>query len=336
MDTTEPGPAALPRRRVIAVLCSDSETTPPLMAEVEQLADVRYTDAEGLAATLVEATALFVWDFFSTALRDAWPSAGRLEWIHVASAGVDTLLFPELVASPVVVTNARGIFDRPIAEYVLAAVLAVAKDLPATLGLQGRREWRHRETRHITGATALVVGTGGIGREIARLLGAVGMTVRGVGRTGRADDPDFGEVIPSSELADHAGWADHLVIAAPLTDATRGLVGMDVLAAMKPGSNLINVGRGPIVDEGALIEALRSGPVSTATLDVFSVEPLPADSPLWSEPGVVVSPHLAGDAVGWTEALSRQFVDNARRWISGEPLLNVVDKARGYVPGTGS
>ncbi|GGR69593.1 phosphoglycerate dehydrogenase-like enzyme [Nocardioides luteus] len=319
------------RRPAITVLCPSDGDKPVGMEIIEADAEVTYTDAAGLADALVGAEALLLWDFFSDAVHDAWPSSGSLRWIHVAAAGVDKLLFPELVDADVVVTNARGIFDRAMAEFVLGSILAVAKDLHASHDLQAARTWHRRETRLVSAETALVVGTGSIGRETARLLRAVGMDVRGAGRTARSDDPDFGDIVASADLEAHVGWADHVIVAAPLTPDTRGLISKDVLAAMKPGSHLVNVGRGPIVDETALIAALRDGPVAAASLDVFEVEPLPTESPLWAMPGVAVSAHMSGDYEGWREALAVQFVDNARRWLAGEPLLNVVDKRHGFV-----
>ena len=321
------------RRPPITILCPPDGSRPAGMESFEATAQVTYTDAAGLADALHGAEALLLWDYFSEAVRDAWPSAGSLRWIHVAAAGVDKLLFPELVDSDVVVTNARGIFDRAMAEFVLGSILAVAKDLHHSHDLQAARTWHRRETRLISAETALVVGTGAIGRETARLLRAVGMDVRGAGRTARSGDPDFGEVVASADLAAHVGWADQVVVTAPLTTETRGLISKDVLAAMKPGSHLVNVGRGPIVDEEALVSALRDGPLEAASLDVFEVEPLPAESPLWTMPGVAVSAHMSGDYEGWREALARQFVDNARRWLNGDPLLNVVDKEHGFVVG---
>ena len=319
-----------PSRKVITVLCSDETGQPPHLEAVEARAAVRYTDADGLAASLDGAGALFLWDFFSSAVRDVWPQAQRLEWIHVAAAGIDTLMFDELAESDVVVTNAKGVFDRPIAEFVLASILAVVKDVHRSHDLQATRTWQHRETRTVAGSTALGVGTGSIGREIARLLRAIGMDVRGAGRTARSSDPDFGTVVASAELADHVAWADHVVVVAPLTDATRNLVDERVLAAMKPSAHLINVGRGPIVDESALVAALEAGGIAAATLDVFQTEPLPDDHPLWTTRGVVITPHMSGDAEGWTDTLARQFADNALRWLDGEPLENVVDKKLGF------
>lgn len=321
-----------PNRPVIAVLSTPELGRPPGIDEIESRAEMRYAEADGLADAVSGADALLLWDFFSTAVRDVWSAADRLRWIHVAAAGVDKLLFDDLRSSDVVVTNARGVFDRPIAEFVLASVLALAKDLHTSHDDQLARRWRHRETRTVVGETALVVGTGAIGRETARLLRAVGMQVRGAGRTARGDDADFGEVVASADLAAHVDWADHVVVAAPLTEQTRGLIDADVLAAMKPTAHLVNIGRGEIVDEQALLEALRSGSVAAASLDVFATEPLPADSPLWTAPGLVVSPHMSGDVIGWRETLARQFADNARRFLDGDELFNVVDKRLGFVP----
>jgi phosphoglycerate dehydrogenase-like enzyme len=316
----------------IAVLLADSARRPPGLDPVQARAALRYTDAAGLAQAVDGADALLLWDYFSTALREAWPRAGTLRWVHVPAAGVDTLLFDELVASDVVVTNARGVFDRPMAEFALASILAQVKRLHEIRARQRDRHWRHEETGQLAGQAALVVGTGSIGRATARLLRAVGMRVRGAGRTARTADPDFGTVRPSDRLAEHVGWADHVVVVAPLTDRTRGLVDAAVLAAMKPTAHLVNLGRGPIVDEPALLDALHAGRLAAASLDVFATEPLPVDHPLWTAPGVIVSPHLSGDSAGWLDALADQFVDNALRFLDGSPLANVVDKRLGFVP----
>ncbi|MFF0340552.1 D-2-hydroxyacid dehydrogenase [Kribbella sp. NPDC004875] len=320
---------ATPQRPVVAVLCERATDRPPGLADLP--VDFRYCAADGLPEAVQGAQVLMLWDFFSTAVRDVWPDAGSLEWIHVTAAGVDTLLFDELRDSAVVVTNAHGVFDRPIAEYVLGAVIAHAKDSLRSFDLQRGHQWRHRETRSILGAKALVVGTGAIGRETARLLRAAGLQVRGAGRTTRSGDPDFGEVVASGNLAAEVEWADHLVLAAPLTDATRGLVDAGVLAAMRPGTHLVNVARGPIVDEAALLEAVADGRIA-ATLDVFDREPLPPDHPLWDAPNVTVTAHMSGDVIGWRDTLAAQFAGNVRRWLAGEPLLNVVDKKLGYIP----
>jgi phosphoglycerate dehydrogenase-like enzyme len=312
------------------VLCEHAGDRPPGLHGLD--VDFRYCAADGLAEAIVGARALLLWDFFSTAVSDVWAAADSLEWIHITAAGVDSLLFDELRDSAIVVTNARGVFDRPLAEYVLGAVIAHAKDSRTSFDLQQRHDWRHRETRSITGATALVVGTGGIGREIARLLRAAGLVVRGAGRRAATDDPDFGEVISSDDLAAEAGWCDHLILAAPLTAQTRGLVDAAVLDAMKPDAHLVNIARGPMVDESALLAALTERRIGGATLDVFDTEPLPPEHPLWDAPNVTITAHMSADVVGWRDALAAQFAANVQRWLAGEPLLNVVDKKLGYVP----
>lgn len=321
-------------RPTVLVLCGDgSDAIPrPHLAAVAAHAEVLFIRADELPGRLDDADALFLWDFFSPALSTAWTAPERLRWVHVASAGVDSLLFPELVQSDVVVTNSRGVFERPIAEYVLACVLAFAKDLPRTLELQRRASWCHRETRTIHGQRVLVVGTGAIGRAIGRLLRATGMDVVGLGRTARGGGVDFASIRAADELHDVLPDVDYVVIAAPLTDATRGMFDAAAFAAMKPTARLINVGRGPIVDETALADALRDGRLAGAALDVFEVEPLPETSPLWADvPGVIISPHMSGDAVGWLDRLATLFETNFARWNAGDPLLNVVDKRLGFV-----
>jgi phosphoglycerate dehydrogenase-like enzyme len=313
------------------VLGVDEHDRPPYLDQLADRLDLVVTGPDGLGEAVAGAQVLFLWDFFSTAVREVWPQCRQLEWIHVGAAGVDKLMFPELAASDVTVTNARGVFDRPMAEFVLASVLAHAKLLHESHDLQLRREWRHRDTRSVDGATALVVGTGSIGRAIARLLAAVGLQVRGAGRRSRDDDPDFGTVVSSADLASEVGWADYVVNATPLTPETTGLFDADVFRAMRPTAHFVNVGRGQSVVEEDLLEALRSGAIDGASLDVFEHEPLPADSPLWDAPGLVVSAHMSGDVVGWRDTLARQFVDNAERWLAGQPLHNVVDKELGYV-----
>ncbi|MFE4833860.1 D-2-hydroxyacid dehydrogenase [Arthrobacter sp. NPDC056691] len=315
----------------VVILATEGQPRPYNLAEIEALADVTVTDAAGLPHAARGADILFLWDFFSSALREAWPHADSLKWAHVAAAGVDAMMFDELRDSGVLVTNAHGTFDRPIAEFVLASILAHDKQLHLSKKLQQQSVWQHRELTRTEGSSALVVGTGGIGRATARLLRAVGMEVRGVGRTARQDDEDFGTVYQSADLAEHAGRADHVVLIAPLTEQTRHMLDAGVLAAMKPSAHLINVGRGALVDEQALIQALRNGQIAAASLDVFSEEPVPASHPFWGMENVHMSAHMCGDVIGWRDALARQFQDNLERWISGGQLNNVVNKERGYV-----
>ncbi|MEU7380059.1 MULTISPECIES: D-2-hydroxyacid dehydrogenase [unclassified Streptomyces] len=310
---------------VLLVLDADP---PPRLGRLTGRARIVRTDAAGLAARLPEADVLLVWDFASTAVRDAWPGEGpRPRWVHTASAGVDHLMCPELAASPAVVTNARGVFDEPIAEYVAALVLALAKDLPRTLDLQREGRWRHRESQRVAGTRACVVGSGPIGRAIARTLGALGVRAAVVGRAARAG------VHGPEDLDRLVARADWVIAAAPLTEETRGMFDARRFGLMQPSARFVNVGRGQLVDEEALVRALADRWIAGAALDVFQDEPLTPESPLWRVPGLVVSPHMSGDTVGWRDELSAQFVELYGRWEAGEPLPNVVDKRRGYVPG---
>jgi phosphoglycerate dehydrogenase-like enzyme len=314
------------RDPVLAVLYS-SDLPPDLEARASvTAAQVRYATPDELPAALPGADVVLVWDFkVGEAVRASWPAADALRWVHATSAGVDKLIFDEMVASDVLITNSRGVFDTAMAEYVLGLVLAMAKDLPGTLRHQDRGEWRHRETGVITGTTAVVVGGGPIGAAIARLLGAVGMRVRLVGRRARPGVHD------AAALPGLLPDADYLVLAAPLTEETRGMADAALLARLPARARLINVGRGPLVVEDDLVAALSMRRLAGAALDVFDTEPLPADSPLWTLPGVIVSPHMSGDFVGWRDALVGLFADNLARYRAGEPLRNVVDKAWGYV-----
>lgn len=304
---------------------------PDGLESIAEVADVRYATSENLADTVEGADALLLWDFFSPAVESAWPQCSSLKWIHIAAAGVDSLMFDELVESDVVVTNSRGVFDRPIAEFVLAQILAFAKDFDRSRALQQSKVWQHRETERIDGAHAMIVGTGAIGRAIATLLSAAGMSVSGVGRTAREGDRDFGTVYASEDLGSDVVRADYLILVAPLTEQTRGLVDGPVLNAMKPGARVINVGRGELLDTEELLQHLASGHIAGAALDVFETEPLSADHPLWTAENVMLTPHMSGDASGWKRRLSEVFVENAHRYLRGEPLINVVDKKLGFV-----
>lgn len=315
---------------VVAVLCGDDR--PATMDTVASIAEIRYTDASGLAAALDGADVLFVWDFLSDAVAGAWHAARDVRWTHIASAGVDRLMFPAFLESDVVLTNSRGVFDSAIAEYVLGAVLAFAKDMPRSWDLQRERRWQHRETERLAGRRALVVGTGPIGAAIAALLRAAGMQVSAIGRRARDGDPDFGTVYASDQLHERLPDAEFVVAVAPLTDQTKGMFDAAAFAAMNPAARLINVGRGALVVTEDLIEALHRNELAGAALDVFETEPLPADSPLWSMPNVLVSPHMSGDFIGWKDALAELFVTNFHRWREGRQLRNVVDKRLGYVP----
>jgi phosphoglycerate dehydrogenase-like enzyme len=314
---------------VVVVLGDDR---PPLLERMGQAARLRQVTQQGLREALAEADVLLVWDFLTDALPEAWPDHGGPRWVHTASAGVDRLLFPALIDSDAVITNSRGVFERPIAEYVAGLVLAMAKDLPGTYDLQRSRVWRHRETERVAGTRAVVVGGGPIGRATAHLLSALGLRTALVARTAREADPDFGRVHGFAELPRLLPEADWVVSAAPLTDETADMFDAATFGRMKRGARFINVGRGPLVVEDDLVAALREGRLGGAALDVFREEPLPADSPLWRTPGLLVSPHMSADTHGWLEDLAEVFLSNFERWVTGRPLHNIVDKKLGYVP----
>lgn len=319
-------------RPTVVLLTAEGVDPPAGLDAVRELAEVRECTADTLADALPGAEILFVWDIFSGALASAWHAADALRWIHVAAAGVDKLLFDELREADVLVTNAKGVFDVPIAEYVLACVFAHDKQLHRTEALQRAGSWQHRETTRVAGRRALIVGTGGIGRATARLLRAVGLEVQGAGRRTSDSDEDFGEVVDSARLVEHLGGVDHLIMVAPLTDATHEMLGAQELAALPDGAHVVNVGRGQLVEQEALTAEIASGRLS-AHLDVVVVEPLPDGDPLWTLEGAHISPHMSGDVVGWRDTLSNQFRDHLHTWLSGGEPGPAVDKHRGYVSG---
>lgn len=316
-------------RPTIVVLVAPGDPDPPGLDALppgSSLQVVRTSDE--LRTAVVDADILAVYDFRTALVADLGPAAGELAWVHAASAGVDAALSPAVLAGDTVVTNARGVFDTAIAEWVIAVLLLFAKDLPTTLALQREHRWHHRETQRLSGRRLLVVGAGSIGAAVAKSGVAMGMVARGVARRARPDVPDFDRVVAADDLHEQLAWADDVVVAAPLTDATRRLLDAAAFSAMRPGARVVNVGRGPVIDQDALLDALRSGQVGAAALDVFEEEPLPTDHPFWDMPQVVVSPHMSGDVVGWRSELSAQFVANVERWIAGEPLEHVIDKQR--------
>lgn len=312
----------------IIVLTAEDEADLPGLDDLP--ADVEVThvrDENALREGLTRADILVVTDFRSGMIERCWPEKPSIQWVHATSAGVDALMFPALKQSDIPVTNARGIFNRGIAEYVLGAILMFAKDTLGNLHYQHQERWQHRETRLIRGQQALVIGAGSIGTTVGQLLNAVGMEVIGTARSER-DIEGFRKVHAQSQLPELLPHADYVVITAPLTPDTEGLFDEAAFKHLKPSAHLINVGRGPIVKTEALVQALQSGYLSGAALDVFEEEPLPEGHPLWQKPNVMISAHMAGDFIGWRRALGEQFTENFLRWQSGESLNNEVDKAR--------
>jgi phosphoglycerate dehydrogenase-like enzyme len=315
----------------LAVFGARGEEDLPGLSTIRGEARMSFATSETeLARIIGDADILLGWDFRAGALERVWPRARRLRWIHWGGAGVDAVLFPALRESEVVLTNARGIFDQAMAEYVLGLVLCLAKGFPRTARSQGQRRWDFRKVETIADKRALVVGVGNIGGAIGALLHGAGMQVMGMGRTARSDHAVFGEVHPLAELDRLLAQSDYVINITPSTPETRGMFSAPRFQCMKRGARFINVGRGDAVDEEALAAALGDGRLAGAALDVFAEEPLPEASPLWGLDNLLVSPHMSGDVQGSDAALISQFKDNLQRFLRGEPLENVVDKAKGY------
>jgi phosphoglycerate dehydrogenase-like enzyme len=303
----------------------------PGLDSISDQAEMRYAvTTEELMETLPGADAMLGWNFRADSLQKAWPQVDKLRWIHWCGAGVDAAMFPELVGSDVNLTNARGVFDRPMAEWVLGVILAFAKQIPQTVKLQMNAEWKHRMSETIINKSVLVVGVGSIGRSVAKLLSAVGMKVEGVGRSARQGDADFGEIHAIDSLHERLSLADYVVLITPLTDQTRNLFGRDEFNAMAPHARFINIGRGPLVVEADLLKALNSEQIAGAALDVFVEEPLPADSGFWTAKNCFVSPHISGDYLEYETAMADQFLTNWKLFVDGQPLNNMIDKALGF------
>ena len=263
--------------------------------------------------------------------------AKRLRWIQVTAAGVGPMLFPELIESPVLLTNGRGLHGAAMAEHTLGVMFAFVRKLHLARDAQRERRWTQRELwseppefGELAGATLGLIGFGAVGTAIAVRARALGLRVIAL-RRHPADDPEPAHeqwgVERMPELLERADW---LVLAVPHTPETRGLIGRGQLARMKPGAVLVNLGRGALVDQGALLDALEHGRLAGAALDVFEHEPLDAGSPLWSLPQVIVTPHISGLGPRYWERSVELFARNLRAFMAGEPLVNVVDKRAGY------
>lgn len=312
----------------VLVLTAEDEAELPGLDQLPDSVSVQYArDEDALRSGLEWAEILVVTDFRSGMIERCWPDNPSLRWVHATSAGVDALMFPALVDSDIPITNARGVFNRGIAEYVLGAILTFAKDTLGNLHYQRQRRWQHRETRLIDKQQALIVGAGSIGTTVGQLLAKVGMEVVGTARSAREIE-GFSAVHAQEQMHELLPHADYVVVTAPLTPDTEGLFDERAFALMKASAHFINVGRGPIMQTDALLDALSNGVIAGAALDVFEEEPLPENHPLWSQPNVTLSAHMAGDFIGWRRALGEQFVANFGYWQANEELFNKVSKSK--------
>ncbi|MFN8640575.1 MAG: D-2-hydroxyacid dehydrogenase [Candidatus Binatia bacterium] len=298
---------------------------------------VSVEDDADLAAAIAEADAFVGWRL----PPEAFVQARRLRWLHSASAGIEESLFPALVDSDVVLTNSTGLHAICIPEHILGQMLVLARNFHEAVRLQSHGEWNRYAViahqggmRELHGAHLAILGAGPIGANLARLAAAMGMRVRVLRRDAGRPVEHAEAVVPPADLHALLAWADFVVLAVPLTAETRGMIGAAELRAMRSSAYLINVARGEVVDEAELVRCLRAGAIAGAALDVFGEEPLPAGHPLWGLPNALLTPHVSGYTSTYFERMLALFEDNLSRFLTGQPLRNVVDKRLGYAPGS--
>ena len=288
---------------------------------------------EAFERAALDANVIFNWGGSRGLLREVFGMCPSVRWVHSKAAGLDTMLFPELIESPVPLTNGRGVFSQSLGEFVLGAVLYFAKDFRRMVRNQMAGRWEQFDVVEVTGQTAGIVGYGDIGRAAATRLRAMGLRILAVRRQGPSlynVDPLVDQVYSPDRRLEMIARCDYIVVAAPLTPDTRGLIGEAEFAAMKPSAVVINVGRGPVIDEAAMVRALTEGRIKGAGLDVFEKEPLPEAHPFYKLENVLLSPHCADHTADWQEQAMRFFLDQFERFRKGEPLVNVVNKKLGY------
>lgn len=255
---------------------------------------------------------------------------GRLRWIQSSAAGLDHCLTPSVIESDIVVTSASGVLADQVAEHSLALISGLLRSLPVFFRAQQKKEFIRRPTGDLHRATIGIVGFGGNGRRLAEVLRVFRGRIVATD-VFPTDKPDYVESLwPADRLHELLSVSDIVILAAPLTDATRGMIDAAALACMKPSALLINMARGPLVVEADLVEALQAGRLAGAGVDVTEIEPLPPDSPLWSMPNVIITPHVGGQSATRGDDMTRFFCENLRRWLDGRPLLNLVDKRLGF------
>ena len=314
-----------------------ADPTEPRLAMLEELPPETGiavgNSAEAFVRAAPDATVIFNWSLAGDLQREVFRMCPKVEWVHSRSAGLDGLLFPELVDSPARLTNASGVFSQSLGEFVVGAILYFAKDLRRMIRNQAASVWEPFDIVEVRGQTVGIVGYGDIGRAVATRVRALGMRVLAVKRHGppaHQADPLAERIYGPEGLVEMVSRSDYVVAAAPLTPETAGMIGARELAAMKPDAVLINVGRGPVVEEAALVKALSEKRIKGAALDVFDTEPLPQGHPFYRLENVLLSPHCADHTPDWLDQAMRFFLTQFERFRKGEPLQNVVDKRLGY------
>ncbi len=317
----------------LLVLAPDNDPYLPLLDSIRDRATVvTGASAAALSHAAPSADSLLAWVHNRAQVEELFPLVPRLRWMHLRWAGLDSFLFPALVSSSVTLTNSRGVYSQSLGEFVIAGAMFFAKDIRRLIQAQAERKWEPFVMLELRAATMGIVGYGDIGRACARRAHALGMRVLAQRRRPEQslDDPFIHKVFGPDQLIEMISQCDYVVAAAPLTPETRGLIGQTEIAAMKPTAVLMNVGRGPVIDEPSLIRALQSRSIRGAALDVVTDEPLSPDSPLFQLDNVLLSPHCADNTPTWNEEAMQFFLANFERFLSGEPLRNIVDKQAGY------
>jgi phosphoglycerate dehydrogenase-like enzyme len=279
-----------------------------------------------------DADVLLKWQGSRTLFEQIWRLAPRVRWVHSMWTGIDRIVFPDLIDSPVPLTNSRGAFSESLAEFAIGAVLFFAKDFRRMVRSQKAGSWDPFDVDWVKSRTLGIVGYGDIGRAAAQKAKALGMKVEVLRRRPELsrNDPLVDMLWAPSDLAELLVRADYLLVAVPLTRDTRGLIGARELSALRSSAVIINVGRGPVIEEKSLIQALTDNRVRGVALDVFETEPLPAEHPFYKLENVLLSPHCADHTPGWLEQAMQAFLDNFERFRAGRPLHNIVDKHAGY------
>ena len=287
--------------------------------------------AEAFARAAEDADIVFNWSCGGELLREVFLMCPRVRWVHTRSAGLDGLLFPELIESPAALTNGTGVFSESLGEFALAGILYFDKDLGRMLRNQAAEKWEPFDVTEIAGQTVAIVGYGDIGRAVAARARAMGMRVVAVKRhAGGAADAYAERIYTPERIPEMIALSDYIVVAAPLTAETRGLIGEREFAAMKPSAVVINIGRGPVIDEAAMLRSLAARRIRGAVLDVFDTEPLPPGHPFYHMDNVLVSPHTADHTAVWLDRAMQFFLDNFARFQNNQLLKNLVDKTLGY------
>jgi len=317
----------------LLVLGDRAEPQLQMLDELRSLASVEVCSTPEMCSGFSQgADVVLNWFSDGAVLESIWPQLTNLRWVHNRSAGLDGMLFPALASSSVTLTNARGVFSEILGEFVIGAVFFFAKDFRRLVTSQMAGRWDQFDVAEVHGQTLGLVGYGDISRAVARRAQALGLRVLALRRRPELSSGDghVAQTFPPEGKHEMLRQSDYVVVAAPLTPESRGMIARPEFDAMKESAVLINVGRGPVVDEPALVQALRSRRIRGAALDVFDTEPLPSGHPLYSFENVLLSPHSADHTADWKERTMRLFLDNFRRFIAGKPLLNVVNKNLGY------